>query len=540
MSTQHRCTYDCLCAYRRDLWSWHLPWILRPVRELVTDPSLQFWTLLSNLTIKTQWQDTVCSKITRIGWYPFLGPLWWCSSTNATRSVETMAKDELWHTSAARPIHFSPPSDLRSAISGALAFGLSVTADIVGAILHPKKSKDWWATLSTFRSYLQASGVGAELEESIMKPLWRGRLLDNIKMLNDVQEIKEPEMGQIVSDLPKVPPETLKEASRYMRFATAAYGVEMIHSAMDRAANHSQLDSDRKAIAFHCLIDDQDVEYIFIDAGGSLTVLRHFIAVDHASKSIVLAIRGTLSISGALVDMQAMNVEFCEGLAHQGIAEQAHKLWEETGDRLLEIAAKHQGYRVVVTGHSLGAGAASLLHVKMHQEGLCDSTCFAFAPPPTYCSNSKDPKIAKAIQQCVGVVHDHDCVPLLGVASIRRLATQLDTVDNESEKMWFWKRFLIFWEFRPVPAHIIAKVQACLEGNRDRVVGEAALEIPGKVVLWIKKSAKSDGFDEFACSKEAWRRVNVFMCSDMITDHMPEAYEDALDSLTKTDQEVAQ
>lgn len=83
---------------------------------------------------------------------------------------------------------FKPPSDFASAFRGAVAFTTSVVADIVSVVMDRKKMAKWFETLAEFKAYLDASGVGGELEESIMKPLWRGRLLDNIKMLNDVQE----------------------------------------------------------------------------------------------------------------------------------------------------------------------------------------------------------------------------------------------------------------------------------------------------------------------------------------------------------------
>lgn len=87
----------------------------------------------------------------------------------------------------------------------------------------------------------------------------------------------------------------------------AAYGTEMVRSALDREACHSEIDDNRKAIAFHCEISSDDIKILHVDDGGDMKVLRHFVAVDHTSKSVVLALRGTLSISGALVDIQAMD-----------------------------------------------------------------------------------------------------------------------------------------------------------------------------------------------------------------------------------------
>jgi hypothetical protein len=83
---------------------------------------------------------------------------------------------------------FKPPSDLISAFRGAFAFTESAIADVVKVCMDRKKMFKWSQTLTEFKGFLNVSGVGGELEEAIYKPLLRGRLMDNIKMLNDIQE----------------------------------------------------------------------------------------------------------------------------------------------------------------------------------------------------------------------------------------------------------------------------------------------------------------------------------------------------------------
>ena len=39
------------------------------------------------------------------------------------------------------------------------------------------------------------------------------------------------------------------------------------------------------------------------------------------------------------------------------------------------------GYRITIVGHSLGAGAASILALKYKQEGIKEVVCYAFATP---------------------------------------------------------------------------------------------------------------------------------------------------------------
>lgn len=84
----------------------------------------------------------------------------------------------------------------------------------------------------------------------------------------------------------------------------------MVRSALDRDATPVELESHLNAIAFHCGISSDDIKIVKVEDGGDMAFLRHFVAVDHVSESVVLALRGTLSISGALIDIQAMEGAF--------------------------------------------------------------------------------------------------------------------------------------------------------------------------------------------------------------------------------------
>jgi hypothetical protein len=93
----------------------------------------------------------------------------------------------------------------------------------------------------------------------------------------------------------------------------AAYGTEMIRSALDQEAHPHQFENQMKAIAFHCNVEPEDIRILAVDYGGDMNMLRHFVAIDRTTQSVVLALRGTLSVSGALVDMQAMD---CKSLTN--------------------------------------------------------------------------------------------------------------------------------------------------------------------------------------------------------------------------------
>lgn len=547
--------------------------VLGPWRDFVLDPSFAIVSIILPPMTRHPKLDHFMANLL----YYLLAPLRFLYPPQEDDVVDlrlNAKNDIIINSKAGIRVAFRPPSDLVSAFRGALAFVISATADIVGTFMDRKKMIKWFEAVTEFKAYLDLSGVGDELEEAIYKPLVRGRLLDNIKILNDIQEIMYAERNK---ELCEYTVEELQEpillGKRMMRFATAgkcispprslmceplcllsltnaisytAYGTEMIRSALDRDAESHHMENQTKAIAFHCDIPAEDIKIMYVGEGGDMKVLRHFVAIDRTTKSVVLALRGTLSISGALVDMQGMDCDYLEGKAHKGIAEMSDNVWQQSGDAIVKLFETNEDlkdYTFIVTGHSLGGGTATLLNIKIHLEkplGKRPIKCFGFAPPPTYCVNKnlQDATAAKSIQtaidNCIGHIHDNDCVPFLSVYCIRRLATLMDTVDNKTEHMWFYKRFKLFWEYEEIPQDLIDDVKLAEQNSnvttRD-IDGASKLEIPAKLVIWMKYNLAAQSFEAIGCNPSKVAELNVFCCEDMVSDHMPEAYEDALDAL---------
>jgi hypothetical protein len=313
---------------RKDLWNSYCPHpifrhVLNPYRDFVLDPLFAIGTILLPPIIfymnnrYSTYIDHIVSHILSISIYSmkfFYLPI----PVEEHMNLRDMAKqDFMINTKAAYHIpKYLPPSDMVSAFRGGIAFVLSVSADIVSLMIDNSKMRKWVETLTELKSYLDASGVSNELDESIIKPLYSGRLLDNLKILCDIQTKLYANRHMDIAQTTNI--NDLKDSiligHRMMRFATSAYGTEMIRSALDREVTvHEFLGHDdnyqvHKAIAFHSGISNvNDIRILEINDGGDMHLLRHFVAIDHTSKSVVLAIRGTLSVSGALVDMTAMD-----------------------------------------------------------------------------------------------------------------------------------------------------------------------------------------------------------------------------------------
>lgn len=198
-STLHSC-HDHL----KDMWNAPLSGvpaiILGPYRDFVLDPSFAIVSIILPPMTRHPKLDSIMAHII---WY-LLAPLrllYRAPPESMTRDLRLNAKNDIIiNSKAGIRVPFRPPSDLVSAFRGAFAFVISATADLVGTFMNPVKMRKWFEAVTEFKAYLDLSGVGDELEEAIYKPLMRGRLLDNIKILNDCQEIMYADRCQEINE----------------------------------------------------------------------------------------------------------------------------------------------------------------------------------------------------------------------------------------------------------------------------------------------------------------------------------------------------
>ena len=79
--------------------------------------------------------------------------------------------------------------------------------------------------------------------------------------------------------------------------------------------------------------------------------------------------------------------QFLEGQAHEGILQGAKLIVGMAKSEIAEALERKRGYKLVVTGHSLGAGTAILVTLELLLGDDClnrymDIQCIALAPPP--------------------------------------------------------------------------------------------------------------------------------------------------------------
>jgi hypothetical protein len=177
-----------------------IAWILDPVRDFFLDPLFAMGSiLLPPLANTIPGADRILSFLISCSLYGMR--LMYRVPAEADLDLRKTARQDMLINNKAG-IHlptFKPPSDVASAFRGAVAFTVSAMADVVSCCMDRKKMAAWFEALTEFKGYLDASGVGSELEEAIYKPLVRGRLLDNVKILNDIQEKMYVDRCQAVS-----------------------------------------------------------------------------------------------------------------------------------------------------------------------------------------------------------------------------------------------------------------------------------------------------------------------------------------------------
>ncbi|KAI9263065.1 Alpha/Beta hydrolase protein [Sporodiniella umbellata] len=343
------------------------------------------------------------------------------------------------------------------------------------------------------------------------------------------------------------PSEMLSPMAHYIKYASAAYG-ENFMRILGIGDIPAQLPTshppNHHAFAHHTQNSIDDILLSsYTDPSpflqSSLKALVHYVTVDHSAQAIVLTCRGTLGLSDLLTDLSFDYTEFrawgSTYSAHRGMLKAAQRLAIEKGPVFSSIRQgleRYPAYGLILCGHSLGGGVASLLTVLWSQDGRISSDsglpanrplhCYAYGPPGVMC--------LALSQRCRGlvtsVVHGYDIVSSLSLGLLhdfKNLARSLHAERNVAEE-------------------IMARViQQRMEGDEDdpwlwamiktmRADMTAEKMYPAGIVYWIEQAPEKIKVSQ--CDDVQARFSEVLFSKSMFMDHSPYLYEKAIEGLS--------
>lgn len=153
------------------------------------------------------------------------------------------------------------------------------------------------------------------------------------------------------------------------------------------------------------------------------------ILVDDSTGVVFVVIRGTSNIRDALTDLVCAPASLAPGellvgavdacFVHDGMWRSAQRLDSDLKGTVWAVLETRPGHRLIITGHSLGAGVASLLHLRWRPLLGDRVSCIAFASPQVL-----DVAAARAAeaQGVTSLLVGQDVVPRLSLRSATDLS----------------------------------------------------------------------------------------------------------------------
>ena len=186
----------------------------------------------------------------------------------------------------------------------------------------------------------------------------------------------------------------------------------------------------------HAGLQKSDIAYASFESGFYET--PYFIVIDREWKSIVLSIRGSLTLEDCVVDvlldpspLDALGEKYAfdgtNQYCHGGVLECTNWLFADLSRHkildklLLGDNAEYSDYTLRIVGHSLGAGIGVILSLMLKQT-FPNLRCICYSPPGGFITW----RLAKECSNFVNsFVLDSDLVPRLSIKNMERLRDEV-------------------------------------------------------------------------------------------------------------------
>ncbi|XP_061191420.1 diacylglycerol lipase-beta-like isoform X2 [Saccostrea echinata] len=307
-------------------------------------------------------------------------------------------------------------------------------------------------------------------------------------------------------------------------------------------------------------IADQDLPYVTFH--NKIFQIPFYVAIDRAHQTVVVSVRGTLSLKDAVTDMSAEcdPLEMLEDAkAHRGMLQAAKYIQEQLQSKSILDAAfqQVQGAGLMICGHSLGAGVASLLALLLKSD-YPDVRCFAYSPPGGLLSYNASVFCRDFI---CSVILGKDFIPRLGLVSMEDLkAKTLQCIANSKIPKY---RILVagVWELccsckddssisdledtanlveenrtNSSKKSIEQAIQNTIQAREEYKITHTPMYPPGQVLHIQEVDTERKCFEDpsyFAEWKDPKDFTEILVCPEMVYDHFPDKVLKALEQLSQ-------
>ncbi|KFZ58520.1 Sn1-specific diacylglycerol lipase beta, partial [Podiceps cristatus] len=377
----------------------------------------------------------------------------------------------------------------------------------------------------------------------------------------------------------------LENAAHYMLFAAAAYGWPYYiytnpFTALcklngdccgNRPTDSDITGGDRHNFHFGSILKITGLQYrdfIHISFHNKIYEIPFFVALDHKKEAIVVAVRGTLSFEDVLTDLSAdcedLTLEDVleNGFVHKGITQAANYIYQKLiNDGILNQAFTiAPEYKLVIVGHSLGGGTASVLAGMLRVPTL---RCYAFSPPGGLLSKSLADYTKHFI---VSVIVGKDLVARLSMPNMEDLKRRIVRIVTNCNRPKYQILLRGCWyevfggDPDNFPTELDGRSQDALtqpllaeeslmvhrspsynaledESHLNSPPPYPHLYLPGKIIHIVEESSSRRLCSSDIKYTARWSNERVFsnilISPKMVTDHMPDVVLKALNSLSQ-------